>query len=347
MATLSLSGLYGAAKGAYSTYIPLAASSRLEAVATKVLEIASPFVSRVLPKAAAEKVAVPADLSTLDSLLLSLFAFGDEKIVSFFSGPSTQLAIYRDLFIGKYEGIHTFAVGKYDEAKPLIEAKVEQAKARAEEVKTFVVGKYEEVKPAISAQVKQAKVVVQKTIEDENVQSMLATATPYFNMGVATASPYYQYGVETVELVKENVEPAKTLLSNIAASAKNEITEKGIRAFAFDSAEGIKAQSLEAYSVLNDKGIKAGVKVISVNAYDAIVAALEEAKKDGAAKPIAGAGTDEEHRGPVTGVAVGEVKVPDVSKSPCAETLLAPLAEGAKEAEAEEEKEEYSSADDA
>ena len=73
----------------------------------------------------------------------------------------------------------------------------------AKEAKTFVDEKVETVKAAVS-----------RRMEDENIAAMKSRAELYYTTA------------------KDNVEPAKIVLGNIAANAKAGITEKGYIGFA-------------------------------------------------------------------------------------------------------------------
>ncbi len=132
---------------------------------------------------------------------------------------------------------------------------------------------------------------------------------------------------------------AKTVLNNIAVAAKAGISEKGLRAYSLDSAEAIKVQGLEAYAVCMNKGAVEGVKVISGNLFEAVTAALEEAKKEAAVSKHCCNGGGDSKRAPAH-----ETLGPSgmVSEQKCAE------AENSSAAETKEVKEEeYSSADEA
>jgi len=256
-ALLTLSGLYGTTKGVYSSYVPTAAASMLESLATKLLTVGTPivepYVAKMLAAAtpeapaaaraaapAAKKGAFPSDLQGVDSMLIECLAAGDAKIDAAVTATMEHLS-----------GAKARVVGAKDGVTEAVAYKVEQAKA-------FVWRKYAEAVPAVVGQVNAAKESAQHNAQ---VQKIVATATPF------------------IESAKTNAGPASDMISGLASKAKAEVDTKGLVACSKDFTNAIERAAKACVSTIQTKGAVEGVKDISGNVLSTVTTALEEAKK--------------------------------------------------------------------
>ena len=143
--------------------------------------------------------------------------------------------------------------GAYETVKATVTEKVGGAKS-------FVYGKVEENKTLVIGKVEQVKAAVTSKIEEEQIAAMRSKAELYYTTA------------------KDNVEPAKTVFGNLAATAKAGITEKGYVGYAKETAEVLKVQGLETMEVLKTKGAVEGVKEIAGDVIKTVVSALDDAK---------------------------------------------------------------------
>lgn len=236
--------------------MPEVCGDYIEAVAEKLIKAGAPLLENAMTKVLTEsevraevkkeaarnpkKVEVPTELAEVDKLLVGVLESGDAKIDELLKRVPTV------------ERIKESTVGR-------VQAKVAGAK-------TYVHSKVEEVRPAVAYKVEAAKAVVttavQRQLEDERVQNVVLKTEPYYN------------------LVKDNVEPAKSVLCDLATAVRAEVSEKGYVGFARGSAEALTKGGVEAMGVCREKGAVEGVKELSSTALRHVVAALEEAKKD-------------------------------------------------------------------
>jgi len=262
----TLSGVYSAAKTLYSSYMPKPAADVIEVTAGKLFS-----VLHMVP--ISKKIEIPSDLEKLDSLLVSLFVFGDKQINSALIDSSSlfqkKIAFFgetyhssKGLVIEKVHGFNSYFRGKYTEVKPVVVSKVESAR-------TLLSSQVDCVKNAVSTQVDSAKAAVQKKMEEPSVAAV-----------IDKTAPYYHHLKNQAEFVKENVEPAKAVLINMAMTVKADIAEKGLSGYAMSSAESLKLQGIEAYEVCKARGAVEGVKDISSTVLASVAAKLEEAKKE-------------------------------------------------------------------
>merc|ERR1719331_1944720 len=112
----------------------------------------------------------------------------------------------------------------------------------------------------VMEKVDQVKAAVANKMEDEQIAAMKSRAELYYTAAV------------------DNVEPAKAVIGNLAATAKAGISEKGYVGYAKETAEVLKVQSLETMEVLKTKGAVEGVKEIAGDVIKTVVSALDDAK---------------------------------------------------------------------
>jgi hypothetical protein len=239
MSLLSMLGIYHATKSMYMAFVPNIGRDIMESVCERLIHTVSPLLAKVVKETPAKDFEVPSDLSQLDALVISCLVMGDEKIDSLFGGSKALVA------------------SRYHEAKVKAVGKVGEAKA-------FVVTKYEEVKPVMVARVENAKAAV---MNEQHVVKVIGATKPYYDRLRAN-----------VDMVKENVEPTKAMLSEVVTSVKNEVADKGVVGYTKEKAESFKAQGIDAIKVVKAKGAVEGVKELSSSAMAVVTRAIEKEK---------------------------------------------------------------------
>ena len=246
-----LQGLYSTTKSIYSSYVPESASGLIKSLATTLIAAAAPVATKVIPSE--PKASVPSDLGELDTFLDSFLSAGDAKIDSLLAST----------------------VSYFDAHKQPVLTCVNSTKASLENkvgnTKNYVFGRYNEVKPLVATKVGEAKAVVVKRLEDPEVVKILDRATPYYTAANEKL-------VVSTEFVKENMEPAKAVLSDMCTSAKSAIVEQGVAGCALASAEICKSQTLTSVEVLKKKGALEGTRELGGSLIVAVTAALDEKK---------------------------------------------------------------------
>jgi len=304
---LTLNGLYSTTKSVYTTYIPVAVGQLIGGVSQSLFKASSPLVVKMIPESASPewKSLENGDVANIDSLLTSYFTAGDETIDTFLNQSTDRVnevyTNYKDMVVSKasslmeraqsvkaslvekmqgikpayenaktqatekMETVKTQATEKFEEAKTQATEKMETVKTQAtekfEEAKTQATEKMETVKTQATEKFEEAKTVVQAKLDDERVAAVIEQAKPY------------------IALVKENAEPAKDVLLDLATTAQAEVNEIGYLGYAKESAEVIRDQSLDAFEVCKTKGAVQGVKEISTQVMSNVVNKLEDAKK--------------------------------------------------------------------
>lgn len=240
-ALLTLTGIYSTSKNVYATYMPATAIDVIQNIAEKLITVTAPTLMTVLPD---EKE--PAK-DTTDSTTVPDLAKLDSLLIEAFQSGDTKI----DMLISDSTAK---VVGAYASMKTAASDKVTA-------VKTRIVGKVEEAKTFVDEKVETVKAAVSRKMEDENIAAMKSRAELYYTTA------------------KDNVEPAKIVLGNIAANAKAGITEKGYIGFAQVAADVLKDKGLEKIEVLKVKGPVEGVKEIAGEVVLAVKSALDDAKE--------------------------------------------------------------------
>mmetsp|Transcript_68400 Transcript_68400/g.154720 ORF Transcript_68400/g.154720 Transcript_68400/m.154720 type:complete len:395 (+) Transcript_68400:106-1290(+) len=208
-------------------------------------EAAVKAMSEALPEQTApvkKADAVPSSLTELDALISELLATGDSKI--------DALIVLAD---EKVQGARASVLGRIEAAKLGVAE-------RAEAAKGFVLGKYDEVGPLLATRVESARGLVLEKMEDPRLE------------------PWVSKVKVGVEAVKENAEPAKVVISQLATKARAEISEKGVVSCAHTTAEFIKNEGVSAFEKCKEKGIVEVGKEISSTVIASVKSALDEAK---------------------------------------------------------------------
>lgn len=320
---LTFGGAYSAAKELYVAYIPKSATATIESLAEKLFAAASPVLA-LLP--VSYKSGVPSDLSKLDALFSSVLAFGDKKIDLLLGDFSSRYVVVKERAVGKADGAKVFLIGKFDEAKTAVTPQVESAKAA-------VHSQVESAKVAVTSHVDFAKGVVLKKLEDPAVSAVLDQATPY-----------YTHLKDGAGFLRENAEPAKAVLVDFVTAVKDDISQKGLAAYAKTSAESLKAQGIEVYEACKAKGTVQGVKELSSTVLASVAAKLEGVKK-GQAEPEPPSPTVAAKDEPTTVAAKSEptlecVNIKQTSPEHAVDTFSDPTAAEAEDKDEEEEEEE-------
>jgi hypothetical protein len=242
---LTLGGVYSTTKSLYRTYIPDSAAKIIQSVTESLFKASSPLIVKVIPDSASKewKCLETGELETVDTLFTSYCTAGDAVIDTFLIDAKDRAT---EIYTVQKEKVTTKVYSWVDSLVML---------------KNYLYEKVEDVKPELQSKLDVAKSAVQSKLEDEKVVAILDQAKPYIN------------------LVKENVDPAKEIISEMATTVKAEVEAKGYIGYAKQSAGSIREQGLEAFETCKTLGAVEGVKEISNQVMSNMANKLEDAKR--------------------------------------------------------------------